>query len=253
MSYYDASDTDLATWPEDPLVYAKIIEILPEMKRAGGMEMKQHVRRLWEAAAMWGYRDGYTDGYIDGIENEKEFTTAPQPMEFDGSNHAAPWTRPSRTSSPIFSAPQVSALPEENLALSRTPPDQSSPFGSSRTTSPWSTLPLAPLPSGMARLAAFEDSVEAPLIRLPRQRSSYPLRSTSPSPFAASTSSDERFACQVCGRDFSRAHDRKRHYETQHAGSPSAHRCTICGNDFSRADSLKRHVVSCEENLQRLT
>lgn len=54
--------------------------------------------------------------------------------------------------------------------------------------------------------------------------------------------STERFKCEACGRDFSRAHDRKRHYESQHSRNPVLHKCPYCKKDFSRADSMKRHV-----------
>ncbi|KAJ7162073.1 hypothetical protein C8R46DRAFT_1222212 [Mycena filopes] len=56
---------------------------------------------------------------------------------------------------------------------------------------------------------------------------------------------------RVCGKDFSRAHDRKRHHETQHAATPVTHKCRHCDKDFSRADSLKRHLQNgCDEAPQ---
>ncbi|KAJ6507183.1 hypothetical protein C8R47DRAFT_1100537 [Mycena vitilis] len=65
------------------------------------------------------------------------------------------------------------------------------------------------------------------------------------------TSAGERFVCDACGKDFSRAHDRKRHYETQHAATPVTHKCIYCDKDFSRADSLKRHIQNgCDEAPQ---
>lgn len=54
------------------------------------------------------------------------------------------------------------------------------------------------------------------------------------SPTAISSTSGERFVCEVCGKDFSRAHDRKRHHETQHAATPVTHKCIYCEKDFSR-------------------
>jgi hypothetical protein len=57
-----------------------------------------------------------------------------------------------------------------------------------------------------------------------------------------STSTGDRFVCSQCGATFSRAHDRKRHYETQHLESPPVHRCQHCLKEFSRGDSLKRHL-----------
>lgn len=58
----------------------------------------------------------------------------------------------------------------------------------------------------------------------------------------------ERFLCERCGKTFSRSHDRKRHYETQHLASPVIHRCRYCEKEFSRADSLKRHLDNgCDE------
>ncbi|KAJ6463970.1 hypothetical protein C8R45DRAFT_1024802 [Mycena sanguinolenta] len=69
---------------------------------------------------------------------------------------------------------------------------------------------------------------------------------------AYSMTSGERFICGVCGKDFSRAHDRKRHHETQHAATPVTHKCIYCEKDFSRADSLKRHIQNgCDEAPQQ--
>ncbi|KAF9564740.1 hypothetical protein CPC08DRAFT_228236 [Agrocybe pediades] len=60
---------------------------------------------------------------------------------------------------------------------------------------------------------------------------------------AAPTSpSGERFPCEVCGKTFSRSHDRKRHHETQHSPVPITHKCPYCVKAFSRNDSLKRHL-----------
>ncbi|EPT04654.1 hypothetical protein FOMPIDRAFT_110028 [Fomitopsis schrenkii] len=50
----------------------------------------------------------------------------------------------------------------------------------------------------------------------------------------------ERYACDRCDRTFSRPHDRKRHYESQHL--QTSHACQFCRKEFSRADSLKRHL-----------
>lgn len=71
-------------------------------------------------------------------------------------------------------------------------------------------------------------------------RSSYPSSSRPKSsigspPAISPTSSGERFVCDVCGKDFSRAHDRKRHHETQHAATPVTHKCIYCDKDFSRS------------------
>ncbi|PSR99041.1 hypothetical protein PHLCEN_2v4198 [Hermanssonia centrifuga] len=59
----------------------------------------------------------------------------------------------------------------------------------------------------------------------------------------------ERFLCHKCDKSFSRAHDRKRHYETQHSSHPPLHKCPFCKKEFSRADSLKRHLDNgCEKD-----
>ncbi|PCH36005.1 hypothetical protein WOLCODRAFT_166606 [Wolfiporia cocos MD-104 SS10] len=58
--------------------------------------------------------------------------------------------------------------------------------------------------------------------------------SSSPSPGV------ERYPCDKCDRTFSRPHDRKRHYESQHM--MTSHMCKYCQKEFSRADSLKRHL-----------
>jgi len=54
------------------------------------------------------------------------------------------------------------------------------------------------------------------------------------SPTSASSPSGERFPCEVCGKTFSRSHDRKRHHETQHAPMPITHKCPYCVKGFSR-------------------
>ncbi|KAJ7467172.1 hypothetical protein FB451DRAFT_1178399 [Mycena latifolia] len=83
----------------------------------------------------------------------------------------------------------------------------------------------------------------------PHQSSSArPRSSMGIAPLASSSTSAERYICEVCGKDFSRAHDRKRHHETQHAATPVTHKCIYCDKDFSRADSLKRHIQNgCDE------
>jgi hypothetical protein len=64
----------------------------------------------------------------------------------------------------------------------------------------------------------------------------------------ATASPTERYPCEICGKTFSRSHDRKRHHETQHIASPVLHRCRFCRKEFSRADSLKRHLDNgCDE------
>ncbi|KAF7983819.1 hypothetical protein HWV62_19071 [Athelia sp. TMB] len=37
----------------------------------------------------------------------------------------------------------------------------------------------------------------------------------------------DRYVCTQCGASFSRSHDRKRHWASQHATSPSLHRCRL--------------------------
>ncbi|KAH8107778.1 hypothetical protein BXZ70DRAFT_1003216 [Cristinia sonorae] len=68
----------------------------------------------------------------------------------------------------------------------------------------------------------------------------------------ASPTSIERYACDRCEKTFSRAHDRKRHFETHHSAQPVSHKCPFCKKDFSRADSLKRHCDNgCEKDPDR--
>lgn len=66
----------------------------------------------------------------------------------------------------------------------------------------------------------------------------------STTPMTASSPSGERFPCEKCGKTFSRSHDRKRHYETQHLPSPIIHRCMYCHKEFSRCDSSP-HFAPC--------
>lgn len=91
-------------------------------------------------------------------------------------------------------------------------------------------------------------------------------RSSSHTPSASTTTTTERYPCEICGKTFSRSHDRKRHHETQHTNNPLLHRCRYCRKEFSRcalfnslscqdieqlihrADSLKRHLDNgCDE------
>jgi hypothetical protein len=44
----------------------------------------------------------------------------------------------------------------------------------------------------------------------------------------------ERFVCHLCGKDFSRSHDRKRHYSTSHEVNGEKHICEYCKKTFSR-------------------
>jgi len=78
----------------------------------------------------------------------------------------------------------------------------------------------------------------------------YPSQYASTSAVSAnytSTSAGDRFVCSQCDASFSRPHDRRRHYETQHLESPPVHRCRYCQKEFTRADSLKRHLNNgCE-------
>ncbi|KAI9507472.1 hypothetical protein F5148DRAFT_1308196 [Russula earlei] len=61
----------------------------------------------------------------------------------------------------------------------------------------------------------------------------------SPSPPSSSSSSSPH-ACGVCGATFTRPHDRKRHYESQH--TTIEHVCQYCRKSYARVDSLKRHL-----------
>ncbi|KAJ7661638.1 hypothetical protein B0H17DRAFT_1144613 [Mycena rosella] len=113
------------------------------------------------------------------------------------------------------------------------PPSSALPGHSSRAGS-YSTVPPHPILPPAARPH-------------PPSHSSRPRSSMGPLPIAG-PSSTERYPCDVCGKDFSRAHDRKRHHETQHAATPITHKCIYCDKDFSRADSLKRHIQNgCDE------
>lgn len=82
-------------------------------------------------------------------------------------------------------------------------------------------------------------------------RRSHPAASTIPIP-PASPTGIERYACERCDKTFSRAHDRKRHFETHHSPQPASHKCPHCRKDFSRADSRKRHCDNgCDKDPNR--
>ncbi|KAF8211134.1 hypothetical protein K438DRAFT_106298 [Mycena galopus ATCC 62051] len=194
------------------------------------MEIQQHVRKLWEAAAMWGYRDGYADGYDDGTEDRQRFAaSARQPYEYEATVPTSTWTSPHPTSSypksPMFARPQPIPFEEKDAA----PWDTHDQRFSCRRITPNSLSGASA--SGMSHPVVFRAS--APSIRSSHRSSPYPRRSMSPSPLSLCPSPAERFACEACGKDFSRLHDRKRHYETQHGGKPVTHRCMYCEKDFT--------------------
>jgi len=56
----------------------------------------------------------------------------------------------------------------------------------------------------------------------------------------SSSSPSSPHACGVCGATFTRPHDRKRHYESQH--TTIEHVCQYCRKSYARVDSLKRHL-----------
>ena len=72
----------------------------------------------------------------------------------------------------------------------------------------------------------------------PANSPSSPIGYGSPSPPSSSSSSPH--ACGVCGATFTRPHDRKRHYESQH--TTIEHVCQYCRKSYARVDSLKRHL-----------
>jgi len=72
----------------------------------------------------------------------------------------------------------------------------------------------------------------------PANSPSPPIGYGSPSPPSSSSSSPH--ACNVCGATFTRPHDRKRHYESQH--TTIEHVCQYCRKSYARVDSLKRHL-----------
>jgi hypothetical protein len=73
----------------------------------------------------------------------------------------------------------------------------------------------------------------------PANSPSPPIGYASPSSPSSSSSSSPH-ACGVCGATFTRPHDRKRHYESQH--TTIEHVCQYCRKSYARVDSLKRHL-----------
>ena len=52
-----------------------------------------------------------------------------------------------------------------------------------------------------------------------------------------------RYKCEPCGKDFSRAHSLKKHIYTIHEGHKD-YKCESCGISFSQAGSLKKHMLT---------
>ncbi|CAL1706225.1 unnamed protein product [Somion occarium] len=72
---------------------------------------------------------------------------------------------------------------------------------------------------------------------------------TSSAPIPSPSPGIERYPCDRCSKTFTRAHDRKRHFDTHHAANPPSHKCHFCRKEFARADSLKRHIDNgCEKD-----
>ncbi|KAJ7212929.1 hypothetical protein GGX14DRAFT_563976 [Mycena pura] len=150
--------------------------------------------------------------------------------QYNGQSAGYPYN-PSTPRSPDPTSRQFIPTPSEVYAYPARPPRPPSAMqqGYGHASRPYPSAAAAPLP-----------------------RSAHQSKgSVSLSPTSPSSSSGERFICEVCGKDFSRAHDRKRHHETQHASTPITHKCVYCEKDFSRADSLKRHIQNgCDEAPQ---
>jgi len=70
-------------------------------------------------------------------------------------------------------------------------------------------------------------------------------------PTPPTSSSSSPHACDVCGATFTRPHNRKRHYESQH--SMIEHVCKYCRKSYTRVDSLKRHLNKPCDQMPRST
>ncbi|KAH9920158.1 uncharacterized protein B0H18DRAFT_613705 [Fomitopsis serialis] len=90
--------------------------------------------------------------------------------------------------------------------------------------------------------AAHHDTryIPTPAQTMQTYQTQHPSRSALTPPKSSPSPGVERYACDKCDRTFSRPHDRKRHYESQHL--QTSHSCQYCRKEFSRADSLKRHL-----------
>ncbi|KAJ6567811.1 hypothetical protein B0H10DRAFT_2110471 [Mycena sp. CBHHK59/15] len=175
----------------------------------------------------------------------------PPPGDYSPS-HGQPSTR---SDYPATSNVRVGHQPSQHypqIAPPIAPVPPSSDRYSFNASTPRSLDPLNGPPSHSSRpYPSWPHIIAAPPPpRSSDRSSSRPKSSMRTSPTSVSTSSGERFVCEVCGKDFSRVHDRKRHHEMQHAPSVS-HTCIYCGKDFSRPDSLKRHIQNgCDQAPQ---
>ena len=59
-----------------------------------------------------------------------------------------------------------------------------------------------------------------------------------------------RYECEPCGKDFSRAHSLKKHVYTIHKGRKD-HKCESCGKSFSQAGDLKNHIKAIHESHKK--
>lgn len=67
-----------------------------------------------------------------------------------------------------------------------------------------------------------------------------------------SSSGEEKFKCEPCGKSYKRKAELDRHNRTSKKhNSSGTHQCGCCGRWFTRDDARLRHERSCEDGSQR--
>ncbi|KAF7305871.1 hypothetical protein HMN09_00741300 [Mycena chlorophos] len=201
---------------------------------------------------------GYGNPYQQGSSSFSDGSASPPPNEYPQyQSRAAAYPRPGYYPSVAPNSPGSGGYPPS----SGYPPYNTSgyPYFRGQATSP-PPLPISPTPPQSPTSRTFIPTPTETYSRPPRPASAmhhrppYPTKKPSSSTAresgsgsgsasgsgAASGSTSERYQCHICGKDFSRAHDRKRHFETQHSATPTQHKCRYCEKDFSRTAATKR-------------
>jgi hypothetical protein len=161
-------------------------------------------------------------------------STYPSQTPYYPSQYPAPREHRSRPSGGHSHSPEAQFIPtpsEIAHSYNNYPPRQISVPPQSPTISPGVPYSSSQYPAPHTIVPSSRSSLQRPThISTSGRPQTAP---TGLSPTSAS-SPGERFACDRCGKTFSRSHDRKRHHETQHLSTPVIHRCRFCEKEFSR-------------------
>lgn len=134
-----------------------------------------------------------------------------------------------------FVQPTSSSTPGNNML----PPTNY--YSNTQTSQPYQTSRRHPTPSAKAgEFVPTPSEIYSNYNQTNQGMSSNATYASTRSMMSASTTrggdvaAPERFPCTLCGKDFSRSHDRKRHYSTSHDMNGEKPICEYCKKTFSR-------------------